>query len=109
MVFAPNGRELVDDGPTVTGIEELIAAEERCLAIERLYPHPRYLFCSALTVESMSEAADSFARVTMAEIDLRSVGDWLEGRRIFTLSTDNTDGMSDLIAEGEVPGGSEAR
>lgn len=57
----------------------------------------------------MSEAADSFARVTMAEIDLRSVGDWLEGWRIFTLSTDNTDGMSDLIAEGDVPGGNEAR
>jgi hypothetical protein len=35
MVFAPNGRELVDDGPTVTGIEELIAAEERCREIER--------------------------------------------------------------------------
>ena len=60
----------------------------------------------------MSVAGVSLARVTIAEVDLRSAGDgpdWLLGR-IRTLSTVMDEvGMSDLMKVGEVPGGSEER
>jgi hypothetical protein len=95
--------------PIVGGIIEPMAADERCREIDRLYPRPRYLFCSALTALSISEAAESLDNVTIAADDFRSVADWLGGRRILTLSTTREDGINDLRNDGDVPGGSEAR
>jgi hypothetical protein len=67
------------------------------------------LFWRVLTVVSISEAAASLVRVTIAAEDLLSVGDWPGGRKIFTLSTLRMEGINALITEGDVPGGSDAR
>jgi galactokinase len=67
------------------------------------------LFCSVLTAVSILEAGESLARVTSAEEDSRWVGNCPGGVIILTLSTVRFEGINALIAEGDVPGGSDAR
>jgi hypothetical protein len=62
----------------------------------------------------MSVAGVSAARVTIAEVDLRSVDVGFEllgvvGGIMRTFSTFRSDGISALMTAGEVPGGSDDR
>ena len=88
MGFAPKGRDDEEDVRLIgASIRDPIAAEERYRDSERLKPHPRYLFCSALTAVSISIADVSLASVTIADRERRSTVPGPAGGKMRTAST----------------------